>query len=55
MTTSTTPTKFVPSVHQQAIIEWVTNGSGNLVIQAVAGSGKTRTIIEILRYIPSRI
>lgn len=55
MSTPTAPTKFVPSVHQQAIIEWVTDGSGNLVIQAVAGSGKTRTIIEILRYIPSRI
>lgn len=47
--------KFVPSPHQQNIIQWVSHGQGHLVIEAVAGSGKTRTIIEILRYIPSRI
>jgi superfamily I DNA/RNA helicase len=32
---------------QSACVEWAVNGNGNLIIEAVAGSGKTFTIIEM--------
>lgn len=45
--------EFVPSHYQQAIFDYGLNGSGNLVVNATAGSGKTRTIQEFIkRYIP---
>ena len=44
-----------PSKYQQAIFDWVVNGSGNGVVQAVAGSGKTTTLREAARLIPDRI
>lgn len=34
-----------PSVYQQAIFNWVENGSGNAIVMATAGSGKT-TVCE---------
>ena len=35
---------FVPSPYQQAIFDWITEDKGkNLVVEAVAGSGKTTT------------
>lgn len=41
---------FEPSKYQRAIFEFVRGGAGNAIIQAVAGSGKTTTIVEALRY-----
>lgn len=43
---------FVPSKYQQAIYDYIQNGDGNLVIEAVAGSGKSTTIINALNIIP---
>jgi len=43
---------FKPSVYQQAIYEFITNGSGNAVVSAVAGSGKTTTLINAISLIP---
>jgi len=40
------------SVYQTAIFEEIENGTGNLVIEAVAGSGKTTTIVHGLEYTP---
>lgn len=37
---------FIPSPQQADIFNWVETGSGNAVIQAVAGAGKTTTIIQ---------
>lgn len=37
-----------PSRYQQAIYDWIENGSGNAVVEAVAGSGKTTTILDSL-------
>ena len=37
---------FVPSKYQEAIFDFVKNGHGNAVIEAVAGSGKTTTAIK---------
>ena len=43
---------FKPSVYQQAIYDFITNGSGNAVVSAVAGSGKTTTLINALNLVP---
>lgn len=37
------------SKYQQAIFDFVENGSGNAVVEAVAGSGKTTTIVEAVK------
>ena len=45
--------KFEASIYQQAIFNWVTAGVGNaLVVEALAGSGKTTTGVEMLKLIP---
>lgn len=38
----------VPSKYQAAIHEWARTGGGNAVVEAVAGSGKTTTILDTL-------
>jgi len=40
---------FKPSKYQKEIYNWIQTGSGNATIQAVAGSGKTSTIIIAIR------
>ena len=37
---------FIPSEAQQDFFDWVTEGSGNCILEAVAGAGKTTTILE---------
>jgi DNA helicase-2/ATP-dependent DNA helicase PcrA len=44
---------FKPSIFQSAIYDFIPNGKGNLIVDAVAGSGKTTTIVEALKLIPS--
>jgi len=39
---------FVPSVQQAAFLNWVSTGSGSCVLEAVAGAGKTTTLIEAI-------
>lgn len=34
------------SVQQQAVLDWVEEGSGSAFVEAVAGSGKTTTLVE---------
>jgi len=43
---------FTPSVYQQKIFDFITNGSGNGVVEAYAGSGKTTTIVTAMKLIP---
>jgi len=43
---------IIPSPFQVDIYDFVETGAGNLVINAVAGSGKTTTIIEAIKLIP---
>ena len=43
---------FAPSKYQQAIFDWVTTGQGSAVVEAVAGSGKTTTVVEAVKLIP---
>lgn len=44
--------EFSPSKYQKDIFDFVEHGHGNLVIEAVAGAGKTTTIINCLKLIP---
>ena len=37
---------FTPSPQQAVFLEWVSNGSGSCVLEAVAGAGKTTTLLE---------
>ena len=41
------------SPYQKAIYSFVENGQGHLVVEAVAGSGKTSTLVKCLDFIPS--
>lgn len=41
--------EFIPSAQQAAFFEWVDNGSGSALLEAVAGAGKTTTLIQALR------
>ena len=43
---------MTPSKYQSAIYSFVTDGSGNAVVDAVAGSGKSTTIVNCLKLIP---
>lgn len=40
---------FVPSPQQQAVFDWVDRGYGSAFVEAVAGAGKTTTLIEALK------
>lgn len=45
--------EFTPSLYQENIFKEIKTGSGDILIKAVAGSGKTTTIVESLKYISS--
>lgn len=45
-------TTFKPSPYQMAIYDFIEKSKGNAVISAVAGSGKTTTIVNALKLIP---
>lgn len=44
---------IVPSPHQAAFYDWIQTGTGHGMLEAVAGSGKTTTIVEATRRIKS--
>ena len=44
---------FEPSVYQSNVFDFIENGEGNAVINAVAGSGKTTTLIQAISLIPA--
>ena len=48
-------TQFTPSIYQQAIFDFVENGTGDLRVNAVAGSGKTTVLVEIAKRLPIAI
>jgi hypothetical protein len=43
------------SVYQEAIFDFVENGKGNAVVEAVPGSGKTTTIVESSKRTPQNL
>lgn len=46
---------FAPSPAQAAFFNWIDNGQGNAVLVAVAGAGKTTTLIEGIRRMHGRV
>jgi len=46
---------FPPSPQQSVIYDWITNGKGNALIEAVAGAGKTSTLLESLSYMKGTV
>lgn len=48
-------TNFIPSKQQEDFFDWVSNGSGSCVLEAVAGSGKTTTLIKSLNLMEGTI
>lgn len=44
---------FKPSKYQKAVYTYMRVGKGNIVVNAVAGSGKSTTIVNALKLIPS--
>ncbi len=44
-----------PSHFQEAIFEWVKSGQGHAVVDAVAGAGKTTTLVELLKLTTGKI
>jgi superfamily I DNA/RNA helicase len=44
---------FTPSKYQKAVYTYILKGKGNAVVDAVAGSGKSTTIVNALKIIPS--
>ena len=45
--------KFIPSKYQKDIFNFILNDTRNAVISAVAGSGKTTTLLKSLEIIPA--
>lgn len=48
----TKPRPFVPSEMQTSFFSWVSGGRGCAILEAVAGSGKSTTIVRALTFIP---
>jgi superfamily I DNA/RNA helicase len=46
--------EHAPSAQQQSIFDWFASGTGNLVVQARAGTGKTTTILAAVRRAPEK-
>jgi len=46
------PRAFAASKLQQAFFDWIAKGRGNAILKAVAGSGKSTSIVRALPYIP---
>ena len=44
--------EFIPSPYQERIFDNIVHGTSNMVINAVAGSGKSTTIVNALKLIP---
>ena len=46
---------FVPSPYQQRLFDFVAKGRGSAIVKAVAGSGKTTSILKSLGFIPAGV
>jgi superfamily I DNA/RNA helicase len=52
---TTTPNVFTPSPQQNSFFDWIKDETGSCVLEAVAGSGKTTTLIEALKLMSGSI
>jgi hypothetical protein len=46
---------FIPSIQQAAFFDWIDTGFGSCVLEAVAGAGKTTTLVKALERMSGRI
>jgi superfamily I DNA/RNA helicase len=46
---------FVPSPQQSTFFSWIENDQGSCILEAVAGAGKTTTLIQALKLMTGRI
>lgn len=46
---------FLPSPQQASFFDWIQTGTGSCVLEAVAGAGKTTTLIEALKLMKGNI
>lgn len=46
---------FQPSEQQSDLFKWVQEGNGHAMVRALAGTGKTTTIIEAIRYMAGSV
>jgi ATP-dependent DNA helicase UvrD/PcrA len=46
---------FTPSPEQAAFLDWVVDGQGSVVLEAVAGAGKTTTLVEAVKRMPGSV
>ena len=44
---------FKPSTFQAQIFDWIQHGTGDAIVEAVAGSGKTTTAVKAMELIPA--
>jgi superfamily I DNA/RNA helicase len=42
---------FIPSAHQQKLFTWGKSGRGHAILKAVAGSGKSTSIVQLIPYL----
>lgn len=47
--------EYTPSQYQLDIFNFVEHGVGNAIIEAVPGAGKTYTLIQCLKHIPTNM
>jgi len=47
--------QFLPSAQQQKFLDWCVTGTGSCILEAVAGSGKTTTLIEAVTRIAGQV
>lgn len=50
-----TVTTFSPSPMQQAFFDWIIDGTGSAILEAVAGAGKTTTLIHALKFMDGKV
>ena len=46
---------FKPSTQQTKFFDWITNGRGHAILEAVAGAGKTTTLVKAIELMPGDI
>jgi DNA helicase-2/ATP-dependent DNA helicase PcrA len=46
---------FIPSPQQQAVFNWIETGKGSAFVEAVAGAGKTTTLIEACKLLKGSV
>lgn len=46
---------FIPSAQQSAFLDWCQSGSGSCVLEAVAGAGKTTTLLQAIPLLAGQV